>query len=188
MHIFTMRPDGSDPRPVTTGVPAGGATWVAPQWAPSGLRIAASIIDDNAYLLEPTAAGGWRQVTLPRVEAANEAFRPGAWFRDERRIAGVTDRSRQLVVYDVDRRTYDETGLRGFEPDRGVAWLPGGQRLLLIRAGTIVLVDLASREASTVFDPPAQQAITGFSLTSDGRRLFYILVANESDIALMKLK
>lgn len=68
------------------------------------------------------------------------------------------------------------------------AWLPDGRRLLLTRNGNIEIVDLASRQAATLLDPPARQSIIRFSLTPDGRRLFYILTANESDIALMTLK
>jgi Tol biopolymer transport system component len=188
MHVFTMGPDGSAVRPVTTEVPAGGASWLYPQWAPSGDRLAAFVLGNDSYLLEPVGAGTWRHVALPRVGANKEAFAPGAWSHDGRRIVGVTDRTNELVVYDIDRGTYDESGLQGFGTQGGFAWLPDGRRILSAQAGNIVMVDLSTRHVSTVIDPPARQAVRMPRLTADGRRLFYLHTANESDIALMTIK
>ena len=35
MQVFTMAPDGSDQRRVTTEKPASGGSWVFPQWSPT---------------------------------------------------------------------------------------------------------------------------------------------------------
>jgi Tol biopolymer transport system component len=188
MHIFTMGPDGSDVRPVTTEVPPGGLSWVFPQWAPGGGRLAAFNIGSDGYLFEPAGADTWRQVVLPRVGVNKEAFTPDAWTVDGRRIAGVTDRTGQLVVYDIDRQTYDETGLLGFAAQRGSAWLPDGRRILATHTDNIVMVDVATRQVLTVLDAPARQAVSNPRLTADGRRMFYLYTNNESDIALMTVK
>ena len=67
MHVFTMGPDGSDVRRVTTEIPTGGQSWVFPMWAPSGDRFAAFVIGGDGYVLEPAGSGTWRWVALPRV-------------------------------------------------------------------------------------------------------------------------
>ncbi len=188
MHMFTMGPDGGAVREVAAGVPSGTTFWLYGQWAPSGDRLAACSREDNSYLLEPVGTGTWRHVALPRVGVNKEAFAPGAWSHDGRRIVGVTDRTNELVVYDIDRGTYEESGLQGFGTQVGVAWHPDGRRILSAQAGNIVIVDLSTRHVSTVIDPPARQAVRMPRLTADGRRLFYLHTANESDIALMTMK
>jgi hypothetical protein len=104
---------------------------------------------------------------------------------DGRRIAGVTDRTGQFVVCDIDRPTYDETGLLGFAAQSGMAWLPDGRRILATHTGNIVMVDVATRKVSTVLDAPARQAVANPRLTADGRRVYYLYTNDESDIALM---
>ncbi|MGH9385375.1 MAG: TolB family protein, partial [Vicinamibacterales bacterium] len=188
MHVFIMGADGSDVHRVTTRIPTGGMSWIFPHWAPGGDRLSAFVIGGGGFMLEPSADGTWREVELPRVGSNKEGFTSGAWSQDGRRIVGVTAVSAQLVVYDVDRQTYEETSLRPFNGQQGLTWLPDGRRVLGVQSGNIVLVDVATRKVSVVIDPPARQLVRQPRLTAAGRRLFYLHTNNESDIALMTIK
>lgn len=50
------------------------------------------------------------------------------------------------------------------------------------------MVDLESKQVSMVLDAPGSQTIRQPRLTADGRRLFYLQISPESDIALMTIK
>ena len=188
MHIFTMAPDGSDQRRVTTEDPLTGGSWVYPHWSPDGERLAAFVSAGDGYVFEPDGKGAWRHILIPRVGAGSEGFRPGAWSPAGHHIVGVTDRTLRLSVYDVDRRTHQELGLAGFEIQGGFAWLPDGRRIIAVQRSNLVMVDLESKEVSMVIDTPGSQTIRQPRLTADGRHLFYIQIAPESDIALMTIK
>lgn len=188
MQIFTMAPDGSDRQRISHDAPGGSGSWVYPQWAPGGNRLAAFSPGSGGYLFEPAGVGPWRSVAIPPVSGDGGAFTPGAWSLDGLRIVGVTEGPGELVVFDVDRGTHQQTGIKGIGSQSAIAWLPDGRRMLTIQSGTIVLIDLASKAVSVVLDPPGRQSTQQPRLSANGRRLYYLLATPESDIALMTMK
>jgi Tol biopolymer transport system component len=188
MHIFTMAPDGSDQRRVTTEDPLTGGSWIYPQWSANGERLAASVSGGDGYVFEPDGKGAWRHILIPRAGAGSEGFAPRAWSPAGHHIVGIAAQTAQLIVYDVDRRTHQELGLAGFEHQGGSAWLPDGRRIIAVQRGNLVMVDLESKQVSMVLDAPGSQTIRQPRLTGDGRRLFYLQISPESDIALMTIK
>lgn len=186
MKIFTMAPDGSDQRLVSNETPAGSGSWTYPQWSPLGDRISAYTPGAGGYLFAPAGSGGLRATAMGRVGSA--AFLPGVWLRDGRRIVGVLEGSGEVVIYDLEQRTYTKTGIMGVPNQGAIGLLPDDHRFVTVRSGSLAVVDLESKSVSVIFDPPNGQAASQPRLSSDGRRLFFLHSAFEADIALMTMK
>ena len=115
--VWTMRPDGSDARPLVKGIAA--------RWAPDGRRLVFSAVtprsDGDLFVVDEDGNGLRRLLATPRLE------QPADWSPDGKRILFtrfVGDRASDVFVMDADgghvRRLTRAPGLDiagSFSPD-----------------------------------------------------------------------
>ena len=119
--IWTMRPDGSDPRPLAQGTSA--------RWSPDGRRLVfnrATQEGSGLYVIDADGTNVRRLLATARLDS------PTAWSPDGRKILftrSFSDRASDVYVMNA-----DGTGVRRLTRARGVdmsgTWSPDGSRIV----------------------------------------------------------
>lgn len=167
--VTTMRPDGSDVRPVATHLS------VEPAWLADGSEL--SFIDtpnpaapgQNLVAVAPDGSGG---------RAVVEGFDGYdiAWSPDGTQFA-YTDSEAGLRKHTITLRNADGTNVR--QPFAGDAsteshpsWFPSGDRLVMVRDGNIVAADADGTGITTLVDD-ATFALASPNVSRDGSRIVF---------------
>jgi Tol biopolymer transport system component len=168
-EIWSINADGSALTRVTHT--SGRSVWY-PTLSPDGKTLA-FYNDEHTFLLDltqptPTTA------TLP---AAMQGSRPSlnAWSSDSSILAGELRGSPGIVIYLVNERTYRRITQSGTRP----IWLPGGHDILYSDGGKLRIVNA---DTNAVRDVTTPLAVTGMSLSADGKTLIYSDRKTESDV------
>jgi dipeptidyl aminopeptidase/acylaminoacyl peptidase len=177
-EIWTVGADGADLRQVTDD-----PSVLYSVWSPDGTKIAgADIQNPLTSLFDPRKPPSEQQPERLPAFSAGGVFIPSSWSSDGRRLAGNGPRG--VMIYDVTTRTYEE--VVGAGANSFPVWL-GLDRLLYLRAGQLMLVDLKSKQSRGVLSV-APETIRNFSLSGDGRQLVITRGANEADIWMATIK
>jgi Tol biopolymer transport system component len=201
--IYIIGAEGNGERQVT----AAPDEHYAPAWAPDGRRIAFYTIGKSArfdQLITRNADGSWsppQRITPDSLQAAWISWSPDGKrvaFIDygmSRLAAGLTGFVGSLVTMTPDghslHRLYDR--MSSGEPVLYAAWGNDPAVLFLNTMDSIGRVSFWSMPATggtprlILRDEPAHR-MGRFDFTTDGRRLFFTLAADESDIYVVELK
>lgn len=135
-QVFLIRPDGTDPRPLTEEIDdCGNPGWSRPVWSPDGEWIAITSAPEGTYPESPLdifaiSADGSSVVNLTQSPAAEAAV---CWSPDGTRLAFASDRDGNEELYTIG---VDGSGLMRLTEDPGrdgaPVWSPDGSRLLFI--------------------------------------------------------
>ncbi|MBL8628085.1 MAG: PD40 domain-containing protein, partial [Rhodospirillaceae bacterium] len=150
-HIYTVAPDGTDLKQLTSG----SFDEREPAWSPDGKWIAFSSDRDGTYAIWVMAADGSEEPRLLTITPSNE-FAP-TWSPDGKRIAYVSDRPDNAGIYSI---SFEGVAERMMAPVTGAiagpSWSPngksivfvettrGGARLKLMDASSTIVTDLSA--------------------------------------------
>jgi len=194
-QVWTIRPDGSDLRRVTSG-----ATAFYPIWAPEGHRIAVcDCADGTASIVHLDAEGKQarrEQLLLPQLE--NGIYAPTAWSPDGRRILLTwhSDEGDTVLVYDVE--TGEHAPLR-VPRCTSALWLDNDTLLArrtephgsLTRGGfmsAFVQMDWPGGAPVTRYEMPPDRELWWWLATPDARSLILILNTDRTALWVLDLE
>ncbi len=186
-EIWTVHPDGGGLAQLTQS-PQVTAAW--PVWSPDGRRMLYTIFGRGSFLVDPTRP--WQEQSprpLPAPGDRDETFSAWSWSPDGSKIAGFQQRAdgvfTGLYVYSFQSQEYQKVTDAGLDP----VWLPGSRRLLYHHDGRLHLADTASAETREVLSvAPAEVARRGFSVSRDGRAIYFSETRTEADVWLMTVE
>ncbi|HSF42287.1 MAG TPA: protein kinase, partial [Thermoanaerobaculia bacterium] len=180
---WTIRPDGSDRQPIPHGSPD---SLYSPLWAPDGRRLAASLGNRSAVLINLWLPVGQRLKLLPPPDGG-QVFAPTSWSADGERLAGTlspaeqTERSPSqlgITIYSFASRTYEKVTQSGTTP----RWLSDGRGLVYLDSGNIFLLDLKTRKPRPLLAPSSNSVFTSVNVSPDDRTLYAVRASDEGDV------
>jgi serine/threonine protein kinase/Tol biopolymer transport system component len=139
------------------------------------------LIDLRKPLAERTPRG--LQIDEAGAGEGPPAFGVTSWAPDGSRLAGFDEQGR-IVVYSFASRRAEvlpETGTNA-------TWLRDGRTLLFLRDDAVWAIDVPSRRARKLLDPPAHSAFSWIALSPDERTLYLVHATEEADIGMLTLK
>jgi eukaryotic-like serine/threonine-protein kinase len=182
--VWTINPDGSSLTQITKNA---GAHY--PIWSPNGARMAFTEIVEHRRVAVFDVRKPWESQTPEWFgpPPAGEGWRASSWSADGKALAGVATRSAEpvgVVVYTLEGRVFKQLTDTGGEP----FWLNDNQRLLFTRTpGTLAVIDARSSQVRDIWSRPGEYLVLS-SVSGDGRQLFFMRRAKESDIWMAVLK
>jgi dipeptidyl aminopeptidase/acylaminoacyl peptidase len=192
-EIWTVRLDGSALTMLTKNV--GRGPWF-PNWSPDGKRL---VFPDgtNSYVFQPgdsPGEGSAERLPLPPGGGWMQTY---GWSPDGRLILGQrqTGPTRNLLLYSLEARTYDDLGPAdpgqlGVVGTLGAlpAFLADGKRILYLAPGRrLAIFDLATRQTRPVRGAENLR-VTDYTLAKDNRSIYVIDDQLESDVWLTTLQ
>ena len=187
--IWTVRPDGSNLRKLGS-IPGGGAYPVA---SPNDDRVVFSGTFTTGGVFSVTLAGGREPALLPGTKSGTGYFFATSWSKDGARLCGplvsASGRAYAIGVYDL--QSHVTTTIANDEAF-GVRWLPDGRRVVYFKPGQrpeLVIVDSVTRQRSIVpVQLPGPPTNDVFSISRDGRTIYYGAAHEEADIWIAERK
>ena len=189
-EIWTINRDGSGLQQLTF-TSARNVTGCV--WSTDAERIAYSLQDGDTFIIE--AGRPWSEQTpqpVPRVSGTQRAFRAFSWSPDGQKLAGwyrrsdgETEDTFGIALYSFESRQFDKFDAFGITP----VWLSDGHRLIFSIAGggTLCLLDSKTGKTRRLYSV-APQTIEGFTLSRDGRSIYFSYFNEETDIWLCNLQ
>ena len=180
LHVWLIRPDGSDLRRVTH-VPSSIAAWAPDgrQFAVGriGGRASASIIDPHV----PLEA----QQPIDLASAAAARFVPNSWSPDDKWLAGQNGFTTPGIwIHSVRGSSLERVTDFGEWP----VWLPDSQRVLFVwRGREFHIVNTRTKVAQKVFSV-TRDTLGPPRLTRDGKAAFFSRRVTEADVWLVDLQ
>jgi Tol biopolymer transport system component/serine/threonine protein kinase len=183
-QIWTIKPDGDGLQQVTDQPNTSGL--FHPVWSPDGRTITASSFEGTSHIVDVSKA--WseqRPRTLPPLGTTGRSFVAWAWSATGRRLAGwqlsSDGASAGITVYDTTSRTYQKLSDSGRHP----IWLRDERRLLFADKRKLFLLKLESGTTQQLTMPFG--FAEEFSLSSDGRWIYFVEAVREGDVWLMEI-
>jgi eukaryotic-like serine/threonine-protein kinase len=182
-EIWTINPDGSGLTQMTKN---SGAHY--PVWSPDGARMAFTEFVDQYRVSVFDIRKPWESQTPDRLVApSGQSWQATSWSPDNSVLAGVVTRGTDavsVVVYGLEDRAFKKLTDVGREP----FWLNDNRRLLFTRMpGTLAVIDVATSQVRDIWSRPGEHLVLS-SVSGDGRQLYFIRTAKESDIWMATLK
>ncbi len=188
-EIWTINRDGSGLQQLTF---ASGRNVTGCVWSTDGARVAYSLQAGDTFVIE--AGRPWAEQTpqaIPRVSGTQSTFRAFSWSPDGRKLAGWYRRSEGetedafgIALYSFESRQFEKFDAFGIAP----VWLSDGRRLIFgDGAGTLSLLDSKTSKTRRLYSL-APQGIEGFTLSRDGRSIYFSYFTEETDIWLCNLQ
>jgi Tol biopolymer transport system component len=183
-EVWTIRPDGSEQISLMSKMSA--KAWY-PNWSPGGDAIVFPDEADN-HLLE----FGWpptdvRHSVLPRPEG-EPAFMSWSWSHNGGKLAGhfnaKRDQDKGLALYAFATKQYERLTRSGSVP----LWLPDNRHLLYLDKGAIWLYDTTTRTGRVVVETGEGPPLTSFTVSRDGKVIYFVREHSDGDIWLATLK
>jgi Tol biopolymer transport system component len=187
--VWAVRADGSNLRKLGS-IPGGGAYPVA---SPIDDRVVFSGTFSAGGVFSVLLSGGAEPALLPGTKSGTGYFFATSWSKDGARLCGplvsASGRSYAIGVYDLQSQV---TTTIATEEAFGVRWLPDGRRVVYFTAGQhpdLVIVDSVTRQRSVVpVQLPGPPTNDVFSISRDGRTIYYGAVHEEADIWIAERK
>jgi Tol biopolymer transport system component len=187
--VWAVRADGSNLRKLGS-IPGGGAYPVA---SPIDDRVVFSGTFSAGGVFSVPLSGGAEPALLPGTKSGTGYFFATSWSKDGARLCGplvsASGRSYAIGVYDLQSQV---TTTIATEEAFGVRWLPDGRRVVYFTAGQhpdLVIVDSVTRQRSVVpVQLPGPPTNDVFSISRDGRTIYYGAVHEEADIWIAERK
>jgi Tol biopolymer transport system component/DNA-binding winged helix-turn-helix (wHTH) protein len=185
-NIWTIKADGSGLRQVTSV--REGQSAIFPAWSPDGRRMSAMLAGRGAFIFEPDRPWDEHNVQfLPPIDAERR-FQAWSWSPDGRSIAGSNASDGGVMIYSIEKRTYESITAFGSTP----AWLSDNRRLMFAFENRLFLVDRTTRSVTELMsfgEGRVQLAAGGgFSVTRDSRAIYVTPVVREGDIWMATMK
>jgi Tol biopolymer transport system component len=176
-EAWTIRPDGSG---LTQLTHLPDQPVLFPFWAPDGRHIGLTYGSRGTALLDLSKPRSSPRV-LPPLEDGQLAGL--SWSADGRFLTGMVLRPDQSVVSGVVLWSLADNTLRRLTSEgEDPMFSTGGTRILFLEAGTVQLVDVASREVRTVLSPPPHSLYISARAGRGGRNLCAVRSTSEGDI------
>ena len=183
-ELWTINPDGSGLTQLTKDA---GAHY--PIWSPDSARMAFTQLVDHHRVAVFDVSRPFESQT-PEWFApppGSEGWRASSWSGDGKALAGVATRSADpvgAIVLTLEGRSFKKLTDVGGEP----FWLNDSQRLLFTRTpGTLAVIDARTAQVRDIWSRPGEHLVLS-SVSGDGRQLYFIRTAKESDIWMATLK
>jgi Tol biopolymer transport system component len=178
-QVWTIRPDGSDLKRVTTG-----ATALFPAWAPDGQRLAVyDGADGTASIVHLDGEGveaRREQLLLPHL--ATGLYSPTSWSPDGRRILLTWhgDDEATVLAYEVETGESAPIGVPGCT---SAVWLDDDTVLARqAMKNQFVQIDWPDGAPVTRYEVPPDQRLWSWFPSPDGRSLVLILTSDRTAI------
>ena len=187
--IWSVRTDGSNLRKVA-GVEGGVAYPVA---SPVDDRVVFSSTFTGQGVFSAHLNGAAPPELLPGTKWRSGYFMASSWSPDGLRLCGpiVADSGRSAGIGVYDLQTHTLTSIASDETFGG-RWLPDGRRVIYFTYTShpeLVIVDSVTRKRSVVpVQLPRQPTNDVFSITRDGKMIYYGAVHEEADIWIAERK
>jgi len=187
--VWAVRTDGSNLHKLGS-IPGGGAYPVA---SPIDDRVVFSGTFSAGGVFSVPLAGGREPVLLPGTKTGTGYFFATSWSQDGARLCGPlvspSGRAYGIAVYDL--QSHVATTIATDEAF-GVRWLPDKRHVVYFTAGQhaeLVVVDSVTRQRSIVpVQLPGPPTTDIFSISRDGRTIYYGAVHEEADIWIAERK
>jgi eukaryotic-like serine/threonine-protein kinase len=189
-EIWTVSPDGNSvPQQLTF---AGTGRAVLHDWSPDGNFLAYTMLRQGMYLLDLRKP--WdQQMPQPLLLAGQHDPRlsVGRWSPDGKKIVcwqyGSLSQHPTTVLYWLATPESASRLEQIAEDSEYGAWLHDSQRMILISAGKLCLVDTRTKASRILHTFGANEIAEYTSLSPDNRTLYFSLASLEADIWLLKL-
>jgi Tol biopolymer transport system component len=186
--LWMIGVDGGNPRKIVGG-PAG---TIYPLISPKGDTIVFTGAQNHRSGTVPFGSSGATATALPGVDVGGKYFQPMGWSPDGTRLAGTMEaesgRVSGVAIYDLSSHA---TTLVSSDETAWVHWLPDNRRVVYFAKNgrELVVVDTATR-ARMVVDVrlPGPSLDETFTMSRDGRTIYYGAVRAEADIWIMERK
>lgn len=180
--IWTIRADGSNLREL---VPGSAANAFFPRWSSDGTRLIFTR-SGGVPFITPVAAPA-PQLLLANLEPA-PIFWVGDWSLDDRRALGgwraqAADRP-HIAWYDL---ATHQLKVFNFIGTREPVWMPDQRSILCAIDNKLYLLDRQTEQLRAIAYPNAYQ-IESYTVSRDGRTIYFNLEVPESDIWMLSLK
>lgn len=192
-EIWAINPDGSGRQQLSfnNGQSRGfnkGLSIVYPLPSPDGRWIAYCVAAGETFLLD--AQKTWQEQqpqALPFIEPEQVWFIAWSWSPDAQKLAGwSSNRNGEIdssYIYSLASRQFEKIADLG----RRQYWLSDNRHLLCIDGGRIYLLDSQTHNTREILEIPRRE-IRSASIAPDRRRIYFSLVADESDIRMLTLE
>jgi eukaryotic-like serine/threonine-protein kinase len=193
-EIWMINADGSGRQRISfnDGRPSGlnkGGSLVYPVLSPDGRWISYCISGGETFLFDTSKPWQEQQPqALPLIKPNEEWFIAWSWSRDSKKLAGwASNRDAEYpgsYIYSLESQRFEkiaEVGLRQY-------WLSDNRHLICVDGSKIFLLDSQMKSKPRLLWERPRQEIRSVSIPADGRRIYFSLVADESDICLLTLE
>jgi Tol biopolymer transport system component len=183
--LYVMQSDGTNARIVTNSLELQGA----PAWAPDGQSITSAANDHGVPHLFRVPLDGRSPTSLVREYSTDPAWAPdGSFFVYSGPDIGTTFSVKAVTAGAAAHPLPQLSLTRG---GRHLAFLPGGQALVLLRGEiehkNLWLVDLQAGAERQLTKLPSDFDVRDFDISPDGREAVLERVQEHSDIVLLDL-
>ncbi|HKQ77298.1 MAG TPA: protein kinase, partial [Blastocatellia bacterium] len=192
-EIWAVNRDGSGRRQISfnNGKQSGfnkGFSVVYPILSPDERWIAYCIGGGESFLIDPSRA--WdeqKPIALPFIEPQERWFIAWSWSPDSKKLAGwSSDRKGEgpgSYIYSLESQQFEkiaDVGMRQY-------WMSDNRHLICVDGGRIFLLDSQTKKHRKIVEIPRRE-IRAASISVDGRRIYFSVVSDESDIRLLTLE
>jgi Tol biopolymer transport system component len=181
--MYVMQADGTNARMVTDSLELQGD----PAWAPDGQSITSAAEDHGMPHLFRVAIDGRSTTSLVREYSVDPAWAPdGSFLVYSGPDIGTTFSAKAVTAEGTPHTLPALTLTRGA---RHLAFLPGGQTLILLRGEIqhkdLWLINLKTGAERQLTNLPADFYIRGFDVSPDGHEVVLERVQEHSDVVLL---
>jgi Tol biopolymer transport system component len=142
----------------------------------------------ESFLIDANKAWSEQKpMTLPFIKPQERWFIAWSWSPDSKKLAGWSgDHNSEMpgsYVYSLESQRFEkiaDLGTRQY-------WLSDNRHLICVDGGRIFLLDSLTKTSRRILEMPNRE-IHGASISADGRRIYFSLVSDESDIRLLTLE
>ena len=182
-NLWSINPDGSDLRPLTEARDPG---TLIPTWSRDG-RMAYRTFENRSYIFD--LAQPWTDqipMELPPFGDERETFEVNSWSPDNRWLAGHTQPTYGIVIYDCAAQSYKRLPVVG---GGNPFWLNDSRRLLFTDTdrARLVLVDRESGRFHEVLTLSPDGIHQGAAISPDNRWIYFSRGVSEADIWMLTL-